>query len=217
MIKNPQYDLRYQYRRALEASLALSLLIIIFMLMMFKKFETDINLRGVDAPAIEVEDIPITRTIKKIEVPKKPTIPVEDPDIEFDEDIELPELDEFDDFALAPPPPPPPEEEIVPFFRVEQKPILTGGNAAIARYILDHDLFPRMAREAGVSGEANIHFIVGTDGVPRDVRVAQERPAGLGFGEAGITVMKAMRFTPGVQRDRKVSVTMQQHITFTID
>jgi len=217
MIKNPKFDLRYQYRRVLEASVAVSLVIIILMLMVFKKFETDINLRGVDAPAIEVEDIPITRTIKKIEVPKKPTIPVEDPDIEFDDDIELPDMEDFDDFAFAPPPPPPPEEEIVPFFRVEQKPMLVGGNAAIAQYIIDHDLFPRMARTAGVSGEAMIQFIVGTDGVPRDVKVSQERPAGVGFGEAGVSVMKAMRFTPGVQRDRKVAVPMQQHITFTID
>ncbi|MDP8228923.1 MAG: hypothetical protein P9M15_05670, partial [Candidatus Electryoneaceae bacterium] len=196
MIKNPQYDLRYQYRRVLEASLAVSLLIIIVMLMVNKKFESEISLRGVDAPAIEVEDIPITRTIKKVEVPKKPTIPVEDPDIEFDENIELPEMEEFDLFDFAPPPPPPPEEEIVPFFRVEQKPVLAGGNAAISQYILDHDLFPRMAREAGVSGEAMILFLVGTDGVPRDVRIGEERPVGLGFGEAGVTVMKAMRFSP---------------------
>ncbi len=216
MIKNPKYDLRYQYRQVLEASTVVSLLAIIIMLMVFKKFETIINLKGMDAPAIEVEDIPITRTVKKMEIPRKPTIPIEDPDIDMADDIDLPDLEDFFDPDLSPPPPPPPDEEVIPFFKVEHPPVLTGGNQAIANYIVRHDLFPRMAREAGVSGKVMVEFVVDKEGNTREVKAIQERPPGLGFGEAGVKVMKAMKFQPGMQRDRPVSVRMQQPISFTM-
>ncbi|MDP8229369.1 MAG: energy transducer TonB [Candidatus Electryoneaceae bacterium] len=123
------------------------------------------------------------------------------------------------DYGIYPPPPPPPEEPIDGFYVVETKPVLIGGHAAIGQYgqyINDHNLFPVSAREAGVSGEAIIQFMLDTAGVPRDVRVSQEIPEGLGFGEAGITVMKAMRFTPGMHRGRKVDTPMQQQIVFPI-
>jgi len=217
MYKNPKFDLKYQYRRVLEASAILSLLFIIAMLMMFKKFEVSIQMRALEAPPIEVEDIPITRTVKKVEVPRKPTIPVEDPDIDPADKIDIPDIDMFDPTIAPPPPPPAIEKEIVPFFKVEVKPMLKGGEQAIADYINKYDLFPKMARETGVSGKVLIGFTVGTDGKTRDVKVIQEKPPGLGFGEAGIKVMEAMEFTPGMQRDKKVAVAMQQPISFAYE
>lgn len=217
MIKNPKFDLKYQYHRTLEMSLVLSLLGIIALLMIFKKFDVDISMRALEAPAIEVEDIPITRTIKKVEVPRKPTIPVEDPDVDIEDDIYIPEIDIFDPTLAPPPPPPSIGEELVPFYKVEVKPLLTGGNQAIADYIRRHNLYPPMAYEAGISGRVMISFIAGKDGKTRDVKIIDERPANLGFGDAGVKVMKAMTFTPGMQRDKPVDVLMQQPIKFTIE
>ncbi len=197
-------------------SLALSLLGIIALLMIFKKFDVDITMRALEAPAIEIEDIPITRTIKKVEVPRKPTIPVEDPDVDIEDDIDIPDIDIFP--TLAPPPPPPAmEAELVPFYKVEVKPQLIGGNQAIADYIRRHNLYPSMAYEAGISGKVMISFIAGKDGKTRDVKIIDERPANLGFGDAGVKVMKAMTFTPGMQRDKPVDVLMKQPIKFTIE
>ena len=174
-------------------------------------------MRALDAPPIEVEDIPITRTVKKVEVPRKPTIPVEDPDIDPADDIDIPDVDIFDPTIAPPPPPPAMEEEVVPFFKVETPPRLIGGEQAIADYIIRHDLFPEVAQENNVSGKVMIGFIVDKEGNTRDVRVLQEKPAKLGFGEAGVAVMKAMKFTPGMQRDKTVSVQMQQPIRFTFE
>ncbi|MDP8240151.1 MAG: energy transducer TonB [Candidatus Hatepunaea meridiana] len=215
MHKNPEFDLKFQYRRVLETSAIASLSLIILMMVIFKKFETDITLRALEAPPIEVEDIPITRTVKKIEVPRKPTIPVEDPDIDPADDIDIPDVDFFDPSIAPPPPPPAIEEEIVPFFKVENPPQLVGGQQRIANYIIKHNLFPKMASEAGVSGKVLIGFVVDKEGKTKNVKIIQEKPPGLGFGEAGVKVMKAMTFTPGMQRDKPVSVQMQQPIRFT--
>lgn len=214
MYKDPKHDLKQQYKSVLEISAAITLTILILMLMVFKKFNVDINLSALDTPAIQVEDIPITRTIKKLEVPKKPVIPVEDPDIDAEDDVDI-DLPEDFDLNIDAPPPPPAEEETVPFFKVELKPQLIGGNQAISDYIIKHNLFPDVAREAGLSGLALVTFIVDKNGIPQDVKVKQERPADLGFGEAAVTVMRAMRFSPGMQRDKPVNVPMQQKISFS--
>jgi len=219
MKKEAQYDLHWQYHRVIEVSAAIAIGLVALMFVISKKFDVSNVIKEVTAVAIQVEDIPITRTIKKTEAPRKPTIPVADPEIDPMQDFEMPDMEDIVNLDLKPAPPPPPDDrnEVVPFFAVEQKPVLVGGNQAIADYIVAHHLFPKMAQEAGVSGKVLISFIVGTDGATRDVKVAQEKPEGLGFGEAGVTVMKAMKFTPGMQRDKAVSVTMQQPISFTIN
>ena len=216
MYQNPKYDLKFQYRKVLELSAIISLSVIIMMLMIFKKFETDVNMRAVDAVAIQVEDIPITRTERKIEVPRKPTIPVEAPEIDPADEMDIAFSEDDDIYGPTDPPPPPPEEELtVSFFKVERKPELVGGQVVIVEYITKHNLFPEVASQLGVSGVAMIGFTVNTQGVPEDVHVIQEKPPDLGFGEAGVEVMRAMRFKPGMQRDKLVNVPMQQPIKFT--
>ncbi len=218
MRKNPKFDLKYQYRKTLEISASASLLLIIALFMVFKRFEIDVNVRAVEPPSIKVEDIPITRTVKKVEVPRKPTIPVEDPTVDPADLADIPDVFAFDEFNIKKPPPPPPEEqEAVPYYKVEQKPELIGGQQAIADFIKKHDLFPKMAADLSIAGDVMIGFIVSTEGIPTDVKVIQERPKELGFGEAGVKVMKAMRFTPGIQGDRAVPVEMQQPIRFKFD
>jgi TonB family protein len=214
MYKDPKHDLRLQYKSVVEVSMAITLTLIIIMLMIYKKFEVDINLSALDAPAIQVEDIPITRTVKKLEVPKKPVIPVEDPDIDPEEDVEIDIPEDFE-LDIDAPPPPPAEDETVPFFKVELKPQLTGGVQAISSYIVKHNLFPETAQLTGIKGVALVTFIVDKNGIPQDVKIKQVKPPDMGFGEAAVTVMKAMRFSPGMQRDKPVNVPMQQKITFS--
>lgn len=217
MRKAPEADLRFQYRRVLEGSAVVALALISLVFILWKKFEGRGQIKAIEVPVIQVEDIPITRTVKRVEAPRKPTIPIEDPEINPDVDIEIPDVDITDIMPLPPPPPPPVEEEVFTFFKVEKVPELIGGERAIQEYIIKNNLFPKMAVEAGISGVALIGFIVEKDGSTSDVQVIQEKPPNLGFGEAGVKVMQAMRFTPGYQRDKPVRVRMQQPIRFTIE
>lgn len=210
--KDPKYDLKFQYPRVLEISMIVTLLIVSLILLSSKKLDFKHSAKKADQVELKAEDIPVTQQIKRPPPPARPSIPVEsdDPEIEDDVTIDDIEWDIFDE----PPPPPPPPDEVVDFFAVEVKPELIGGAQAIYDYIISHDLYPEMARIAGINGDVLIQFVVGADGSPSNIIVAQEKPAGLGFGEAGIKAIKAMKFKPGKQRDRYVAVNMQQVIRF---
>jgi len=59
--------------------------------------------------------------------------------------------------------------------------------------------------------------VVDETGSPINVEVYQERPPNLGFGQAGVKAIKAMKFKPGKQRDRFVKVRMRQVIRFEVE
>ena len=88
-----------------------------------------------------------------------------------------------------------------------------GGNDALYKLVK----YPEMAQKAGVEGVAQIGFIVGSDGIPREFTVLGEKPKNLGFGQAAIDALSRMTFKPGRQRDRFVSVRMQQTIRFQLN
>ncbi|MBT7787573.1 MAG: hypothetical protein HN757_01685 [Calditrichaeota bacterium] len=216
MYQNQKYDLKFHYRRALELSVILSLSIVILVMMIYKKFEVDINVRAVDVIAIEVADIPRTRIIKPVIKPVKPTVPVESPHIDQAAPMHIDFQDDGGLDRIDPPPPPPPANELpVSRWVVEVVPTLIGGQQAIIDFITSHNLFPEVASKLGVSGIALIGFTVSTTGVPEDIHIMQEIPVDLGFGIAGMNVMRAMKFTPGIQQDKPVRVEMQQSIRFT--
>lgn len=208
-------ELKVHYSNTLKVAAVISLMLLIALFVAFKKFDTQGAISAVDVPAIELQDIPLTKILKKVVVPPKPVMPIEDPETPIEKNIEIPGIKNWNIISPRKVPPPPPTKEPVDWFKVEIKPELVGGNQEIAKYIVKNNLFPRMAREAGVSGNVIIGFVVDIEGVPTDVHLIQEKPEGLGFGEAGVEVMKAMRFTPGYQRDKPVPVRMSQPISFT--
>ncbi len=215
MYQNPKYDLKFQYRRVLEVSALLSLAAVILVFMMNKKFEYDVNIRAVDIVAIQVENIPPTQIIKKVKVPLPPVIPVPSPEINPAGDIEI-NFREIGEFSIGEIPPPPPIDDLpVRIFKVEIPPRMIGGEQAIVDYIMRNNLFPKVASELGISGKALIGFTVSKTGIPENIHIMQEVPEGLGFGNAGMEVMRAMRFSPGFQQDKPVSVIMQQPIVFS--
>ena len=123
------------------------------------------------------------------------------------------------DIQDVPPPPPPilaSEEEAVSFFAVEEKHQMIGGIQALTDYINTHHLYPEMAQTAESNGDVIVQFTVTKTGDVTDPVVTEERPKGLGFGDAAVKAILAMKFTPGKQRDKAVPVRMQQTIRFRI-
>jgi len=207
-----QSDLRLNYRRTLEISAVLALSLIILAFMTFPSFVPVMTMKPVYIEPIMVEEIPKTEFRKRELTPVKPSIPVID--VTVSEAADIPIIDVDDIIEYFPMPKAPVFEEQPVFIKVERMPQLIGGTQAIVDYLQKNNLLPP-ATKNGINGKALIEFVVNENGIPTELRIADEFPEDLGFGEAGIKVMSGMRFTPGIQRDKAVPVRMTQLILFT--
>lgn len=213
--KRPEADISLKYATWTDIGLVVALLIFVAAFVISKEFAVDVLVKEYIPDEIQVEEIEQTIQQKAPPKPSRPSITIateEDEDVVEDEEIDWQDEDDWD---IAPPPPPPmaaAEEEAVDFFAVEEKPEMIGGTAALYKAVK----YPEMAQRAGVEGVAQILFVVGPDGTPKDFQVMGERPEGLGFGEAAIRALQSVKFTPGKQRDRYVAVRMQQVIRFEL-
>ncbi len=109
----------------------------------------------------------------------------------------------------------PQDENSDPFMVVEIMPEFPGGIAALHAYLSKNIEYPRMAREAGITGIVYLSFVVGTDGKLSDISVL--RGVGGGCTEEAIRVVKAMpAWKPGIQRSKAVKVKMTLPISFKL-
>ena len=215
--KKPEAETRLLYPKLVELGVVAALLIVIVVFLASKRFENTVTIRKAEEVVLQTEEIPITQQVKRPPPPARPTIPVEDPEVDAEDDLAFEDIDEIDWSIEAPPRPESAAEEVVEFFLVEEPPQIKGGVSALYEYLSKNNLYPEMARRAQIEGDVIIGFVVDGKGLPTEVQVLQERPAGLGFGDAGIKAIKAMKFSPGYQRDRPVSVRMQQVIKFRLE
>lgn len=212
--KRPEADVKLKLPLFNELGLVVALLIFAVVFVFFKEFHVVVKAREFVPDDVVVEEIEQTVQQKTQPKPSRPsfTVAQEDEEIAEEETIDFADDDNWD----IPPPPPPPmaaaEEEVIDFFAIEEPPDLIGGTAALYKLVR----YPEMAQRAGVEGLAQIEFIVGADGSPRDFVVKGERPPGLGFGEAAIAALQQVKFKPGKQRDRFVAVRMSQVIRFQL-
>ncbi|MDZ7690247.1 MAG: energy transducer TonB [Balneolaceae bacterium] len=139
-------------------------------------------------------------------------MPVEVPNDEIVEDVEI-NLDaelNFDE-PLDMPPPPAEEEEKEDFFVVvEQMPELIGGMAALQKNIR----YPEMARKAGIEGRVIVQFIVNENGEVEDPRVI--RGIGGGCDEEALRAVQTVKFKPGRQRGQPVRVQYSLPVIFRL-
>lgn len=93
---------------------------------------------------------------------------------------------------------------------VEQDPVPIGGLEGIQRRVI----YPEIAQRAGIEGRVFLTFVIGTDGVPRDVEVT--RSLCTECDAAAVRAIEETRFEPGRVRGQAVNVRYAIPVVFRL-
>lgn len=204
--KNPDVDLKLKYRKVLEASLTISLMMLVVLFFSFKQFETTAQLPESPDIQIEVIDIPPTEQISKPPPPSRPSIPVEAEDDELLDDVTIEDTEIiFDAPEDAPPPPPPEDDEVFEFFAVSEKPVML--QQAKPDY-------PDLARKAQIEGTVVVTVTIGKTGLVESASIFKSIPM---LDESALDAAKKCKFKPAKQRDKFVKVKMNIPFNFRLN
>lgn len=210
--KKPTADLRKYYTILLEVGLIFALLIFIVAAKInLESSEKEVDLTT-EQEVVEMEEVERTKQEERPPPPPRPQIPVEVPNDEIVEDVEINLDAEINlDEPLDMPPPPKEEEKEEDFFVVvEQMPELIGGMAALQNQIR----YPDMARKAGIEGRVIVQFIVNENGEVENPRVI--RGIGGGCDEEALRAVRQVKFRPGRQRGQPVRVQYSLPVIFRL-
>ncbi len=212
--KKPEKDLRKDYRITLQGGLIFTLLVTIGLFNLQLDFGEGFEIIEIEQEVIDIEDIVQTEIIETPPPPPRPPMPIEVPDDAIvDDDFDFDAMLDFDESFDAPPPPPSDDEDDFAdevFVVVENMPEMVGGQAALYERLR----YPDIARRAGIEGRVIVQFVVDEQGNVQDAQVV--RGLGGGTEEAALDAIRAMRFTPGMQRGRPVRVQMTQPVVFRL-
>ncbi len=203
--KDPKADLVGKYRKTLEASTIIAMIVMIGTFYAFKKFEVGTKLPTSVDIKIEVIDIPPTEQIQRPPPPSRPSIPIEADDDEMLDDVTIEETEVvFEARDEAPPPPPEEDDEVYEFFAVSEKPKLI--NKAVPDY-------PDLARKAQIEGKVVITVTIDKKGNVENANVFKSVPM---LDEAAVAAAMQCRFKPAKQRDKFVKVKMNIPFDFKL-
>jgi protein TonB len=192
-----------------EASLALSLLIVISAFVFFPETAPTKGLRTQTQEVVKFEDIDLTRQESRPPPPPRPPIPIEAPSDEALEDVVLGST-EMDISAEVAPPIQKTEDEEQYFVAVEEMPEIIGGIAAVMRNLV----YPEIAMRAGVQGRVFVLAYINEKG--EVVKAEVQRGIGAGCDEAAVASVMKAKFIPGRQRGKPVKVRMSIPIRFQL-
>ncbi len=203
--KNPDVDLKLKYRKVLESSSIVALMLMIIMFYSFKQFEMIAQLPESPDIQIEVIEIPPTEQISKPPPPSRPLIPVEADDDELLDDVTIEDTEIiFDAPEDAPPPPPPEDDEVFEFFAVSEKPVML--QQAKPDY-------PDLARKAQIEGIVVVTVTIGKTGLVENAVIFKSIPM---LDESALEAAKKCKFKPAKQRDKFVKVKMNVPFNFKL-
>ncbi|MAG20758.1 MAG: energy transducer TonB [Candidatus Marinimicrobia bacterium] len=209
--KNPSVSLKLRYPITVRATLLVSVVLLITLLVAFPKFEAKSTLEKEVHVDIEQFDIPQTQQFELPPPPSRPAVPVESENEDLADDVTIEET-ELDDFVEWESPPPPPEEgPRVRFIPYDDPPVPVGGYGAIQRNII----YPEIAQEAGIEGTVVIQAFVSKKGKVTDTLVLKGIP-NTGLDEAAMEAIKKTGFKPAKQRDRAVGVWISIPVNFRL-
>lgn len=214
--RKPEVNLRSYYTILLETGLILSLLILTALVKIDLAPAVTEVVQISEQEVVEMEEIIQTEQQEKVPAPPRPPVPVEVPNDEIFEEVDIMIDAELDFGAMLdlPAPPEPPEEEAEPeddfYVIVEQMPELIGGLEALQKEVN----YPERAIRANIQGRVYVQFVVNERGEVENPRVM--RGIGGGCDEEAIRVVKTAKFTPGMQRGRPVRVQYNLPVIFMI-
>jgi protein TonB len=214
--KNPKVNIKIKYLRHFELGLILSLIITILMFVYFPNVSVSKQLQEQMQELVDVEDVDITKQETAPPPPPKPVIPIETPNDDILEDIELEETElDVQEIVSAPPPPVVEDEKLEEtepnfFIAVEEMPSPIGGIMGIQAKIV----YPEIAKRAGVQGRVYVKAFVDENGIVKKVEVI--KGIGAGCDEAAVEAVMQTKFNPGKQRGRPVKVQISIPIKFIL-
>jgi TonB family protein len=98
---------------------------------------------------------------------------------------------------------------------IASRPKILGGNNVAQEYIDQNKLFPDSALSVGVNmGTVMLNVTIDTSGIPKDFSIIRSSPAGMGFEQLAVEVMKKMKYEPAVSDSGKVEGILPQRLTF---
>ena len=224
--KSPKADLEKKKGLFLEIGLVatLALVLLAFNLKSYDQKEIEIIQNHIDGP--EEFDVDITKPDEPPPPPPEPevvtptelnvvadNVEVADVDINAEDDqnqaqqeyvapvVETVEEDVKD-------------EEI--FVSVEKMPEFPGGEEKLYKYLRDNLKYPDMATQQNIQGKVYVQFVVEKDGSIANPKVL--RDIGGGCGDEALRVVRAMpKWTPGIQRTKKVRVQYTLPVNFQLE
>ena len=189
--------LKKNYRKVLESSTVLSLIIVIFLFYSFKTFKHKSNFLNTVPDEMIVYDTPITKQNKPKPPPSRPQIPIEADEDELLDDVTIDDTDidftDFSDEIIAPPEDP---EEIFEFFAVSEKPVLIKRVAPV---------YSELAQRANIEGTVTVKVLINTKGIVEKTEILKSIPM---LDQAAVDAAMQCQFTPAKQRDKFVKVWM---------
>jgi len=213
--KNPETNLRLQYRKTFELSLIFTLAILIATFQVARQFFlVPSELKNANV-TIEVADIPPTEQIRNLPTPPaRPTVPVPTESEFVPEDITIQSTNL--DFAEFPPPPASPVEdryENYQFIPYDEPPEPIGGYATIVANLK----YPAIAQKAGIEARVVVGVLIDEEGNTIKTQILSSTNSIMGFNEAAQKAVMPVKWKPAKQRDRAVKVWVSVPIRFQLN
>ncbi len=211
--KQPEANLKLRYRKIFWTSVGISALLHLVVFVLFPNIDVSAYSKQQEQIIIQLEEIPETRQERRPPPPPRPVVPIatEDPNVPDDATIETTDLDlDLDD--LLPPPPLEElqeveleeEEEVVELWKVEKQPEVI--ESAKPDY-------PEIALKANIEGRVFVLALVGKDGKVEQVGKVTGPEV---FHEAAKAAAWKWVFSPAMQNDKPVRVWVSLPFTFKL-
>ena len=198
-------SLRTTYPLAVRTTSLTSVVLLIFLFLLFPRFGGKMTLEEQAQIIIEQIDIPQTQQIDRPPPPARPSIPIESESEDISDDLTMDELD-LENFEAWDAPPPPPEGPRVKFIPYDDPPV---PKTPI------RPKYPEIAQEAGIEGTVYVQAFIDKKGRVKEVSIVKGIP-NTGLNEAAMDAIRKTRFRPARQRERAVGVYISIPVHFKL-